>query len=274
MTGLAAVTSPARLIMITEQTRDWEAGSFGSVFASLRRYSIGAFVAMVVSVPFLYWWMPDLITLVFGDSYAPASDAARLLLIAGAVGLVFAWTKSLPVSVGKPELRIVTHGVETARARPAHARARIDVGRDRRRRGRADLDGGLRGGVARRDLQAPPAARAAGGDRLVKVLVVSGIWPPDVGGPASHAPELSEFLVDRGHRVEVVITADAPPAPERYPVHWISRAQHGAVRYARGSALVSKVAAEGGRRVRDRHVRPDTRGHAGRTDTSRAQAHR
>jgi O-antigen/teichoic acid export membrane protein len=114
MTGLAAVTSPARLIMITEQTRDWEAGSFGSVFASLRRYSIGAFVTMVVSVPFLYWWMPDLITLVFGDSYAPASDAARLLLIAGAVGLVFAWTKSLPVSVGKPELRIVTHGVETA----------------------------------------------------------------------------------------------------------------------------------------------------------------
>jgi glycosyltransferase involved in cell wall biosynthesis len=77
----------------------------------------------------------------------------------------------------------------------------------------------------------------------VKVLVVSGIWPPDVGGPASHAPELSEFLVDRGHRVEVVITADAPPAPERYPVHWISRAQHGAVRYARGSALVSKLAA-------------------------------
>jgi O-antigen/teichoic acid export membrane protein len=57
--------------------------------------------------------MPDLITLVFGDSYAPASDAARLLLIAGAVGLVFAWTKSLPVSVGKPELRIATHGVET-----------------------------------------------------------------------------------------------------------------------------------------------------------------
>jgi glycosyltransferase involved in cell wall biosynthesis len=78
----------------------------------------------------------------------------------------------------------------------------------------------------------------------VKVLVVSGIWPPDVGGPASHAPELAEFLVERGHRVEAVITADARPAAERYPVHWIPRAQPAAIRYARGSALVSRVAAK------------------------------
>ena len=28
----------------------------------------------------------------------------------------------------------------------------------------------------------------------MKVLVVSGIWPPDVGGPASHAPEVARFL--------------------------------------------------------------------------------
>jgi len=55
------------------------------------------------------------------------------------------------------------------------------------------------------------------------VLVVSGIWPPDVGGPASHAPEVAEFLSDRGHRVEVVTTARFAPAPAAYPVHWIAR---------------------------------------------------
>ena len=33
--------------------------------------------------------------------------------------------------------------------------------------------------------------RAGGG---MRVLIVSGIWPPDVGGPASHAPELAAFL--------------------------------------------------------------------------------
>ncbi len=57
----------------------------------------------------------------------------------------------------------------------------------------------------------------------MRVLVVSGIWPPDVGGPASHAPELACFLLERGHGVAVVTTASAPPAPEGYPVHWVSR---------------------------------------------------
>ena len=72
------------------------------MFAGLRRYSLVSLVAMVVSVPFLYWWMPTLMRIVFSDKYEPATDAARLMLLAGAVGLVFAWTKSLPVSVGPP----------------------------------------------------------------------------------------------------------------------------------------------------------------------------
>jgi len=57
----------------------------------------------------------------------------------------------------------------------------------------------------------------------VNVLVVSGIWPPDVGGPASHAPDVAAYLHGRGHRVEVLTTASAAPAARPYPVHWISR---------------------------------------------------
>jgi glycosyltransferase involved in cell wall biosynthesis len=82
----------------------------------------------------------------------------------------------------------------------------------------------------------------------VKVLVVSGIWPPDVGGPASHAPELADFLLGRGHGVEVLTTADGPPAPGEYPIHWVSRrlprgVRHGAVagaiaRHARNADVV------------------------------------
>ena len=52
---------------------------------------------------------------------------------------------------------------------------------------------------------------------VVKVVIVSGIWPPDVGGPASHAPELADFLHGRGHEVRVVTTADAPPGPAALP---------------------------------------------------------
>jgi glycosyltransferase involved in cell wall biosynthesis len=72
----------------------------------------------------------------------------------------------------------------------------------------------------------------------VNVLVVSGIWPPDVGGPASHAPEVARFLHGRGHRVEVVTTAAAAPEPRPYPVHWVPRSLARGVRHARGAELI------------------------------------
>jgi glycosyltransferase involved in cell wall biosynthesis len=65
----------------------------------------------------------------------------------------------------------------------------------------------------------------------VRVVVVSGIWPPDIGGPASHAPELSGFLTGRGHRVCVVTTSPGPPAQEAYEVRWVSRRLPAGVRH-------------------------------------------
>ncbi len=52
---------------------------------------------------------------------------------------------------------------------------------------------------------------------------MSGIWPPDPGGPASHAPALASFLDDREHSVAVVTTADRSPQAESFPVFWVSR---------------------------------------------------
>ena len=72
----------------------------------------------------------------------------------------------------------------------------------------------------------------------MKVLVVSGIWPPDVGGPASHAPDVARFLHGRGHDVEVVTTASSAPAPEEFRVRWVSRRLPVGVRHARGAALI------------------------------------
>lgn len=76
----------------------------------------------------------------------------------------------------------------------------------------------------------------------MRVLIVSGIWPPDVGGPASHAPEVAEFLRSRGHDVEVLTTASAAPAPEAYPVRWISRRLPAPLRYAWGAVLSARAA--------------------------------
>jgi glycosyltransferase involved in cell wall biosynthesis len=78
----------------------------------------------------------------------------------------------------------------------------------------------------------------------VKVLIVSGIWPPDVGGPASHAPDVAAFLQARGHDVEVVTTAEAPPAPRPYPVRAVRRSHPRGVRHYRGAALVHHRARE------------------------------
>jgi len=77
----------------------------------------------------------------------------------------------------------------------------------------------------------------------VKVLVVSGIWPPDVGGPASHAPEVAAFLRGRGHDVEVVTTADREPAQLEYPVHWVSRGLPVGVRHVAAAEKIRQRAA-------------------------------
>jgi glycosyltransferase involved in cell wall biosynthesis len=74
----------------------------------------------------------------------------------------------------------------------------------------------------------------------VKLLIVTGIWPPDAGGPASHAPALGRFLHARGHSVEVVTTADAAPAQEPFEVIWISRALPTGVRHLRVANLIRK----------------------------------
>lgn len=76
----------------------------------------------------------------------------------------------------------------------------------------------------------------------MNVLIVSGIWPPDVGGPASHAPELAAFLVGRGHSIDVVTTASARPAPMPYPVRYVDRSNPPGARHAAVAALVARHA--------------------------------
>lgn len=73
----------------------------------------------------------------------------------------------------------------------------------------------------------------------MKVVVVSGIWPPDVGGPASHAPALAESLLSAGHGVEVVTTAEAPPEARAYRIRWVSRTRPAPLRHL---AVVREIA--------------------------------
>jgi glycosyltransferase involved in cell wall biosynthesis len=78
----------------------------------------------------------------------------------------------------------------------------------------------------------------------LKVLIVSGIWPPDVGGPASHAPEVAAELIARGHEVEVVTNAAVAPAPAPFRVHWVPRRLPRGVRHLRAALLIARRARE------------------------------
>lgn len=77
----------------------------------------------------------------------------------------------------------------------------------------------------------------------MRIVLLPGIWPPDVGGPATHAPDLARFLVERGHDVRVVTMADAEPADRPCPVETVRRSLPFPLRYG-------LVAAKGARAAR------------------------
>jgi glycosyltransferase involved in cell wall biosynthesis len=79
----------------------------------------------------------------------------------------------------------------------------------------------------------------------VKILIVSGIWPPDVGGPASHGPELGAHLVARGHDVRAVTSrGEAAPELPDFPLTAVRRDRSRVVRQAAGAAAVARAAAD------------------------------
>jgi O-antigen/teichoic acid export membrane protein len=112
-TGMATLSAPVRMILVTEQTRDWERGSRDAVIRGVRRYTLGAAALMAVVVPVLWVFMPDLVRVIYKPRNLGAVDAARLILVASAVQFLVGWSKSIPIAVGRPKLRIWTHGFET-----------------------------------------------------------------------------------------------------------------------------------------------------------------
>ena len=111
--GFLALSAPARMVLLTEQTRDWEQGRQSAVLRGVRRYTLIAALLMLVAVPPLCYWLPSLVKLVYSARFARAGDASRVFLLAAAVQMLVGWTKSFPIAVGRPSLRITTHGVES-----------------------------------------------------------------------------------------------------------------------------------------------------------------
>src|SRR5687768_14071409 len=42
----------------------------------------------------------------------------------------------------------------------------------------------------------------------LRILIITGIFPPDIGGPATYVPQMATALSERGHRVTVLTLSD------------------------------------------------------------------
>src|SRR5204862_7248906 len=73
--AFASLSSPVRMILLSEQTHAFERGRWDTVNRMLRRYVTGAPLMMAVLLPPLLWLIQDLLRLVYGTAATPASDA-------------------------------------------------------------------------------------------------------------------------------------------------------------------------------------------------------
>jgi glycosyltransferase involved in cell wall biosynthesis len=76
----------------------------------------------------------------------------------------------------------------------------------------------------------------------MRVVFLTGIWPPDIGGPATHGPDFAAFLRDRGHSVHVVTMGDSEPTERPVPVESVARSRPFAVRYSAVAAKAYRLA--------------------------------
>jgi O-antigen/teichoic acid export membrane protein len=72
-----------------------------------------ALVGAAILLPLLLVFMGPIVRLLFSAKNAGALGAARIIVVAGAVQFAVGWSKSFAVTIGRPQLRIWTHGLET-----------------------------------------------------------------------------------------------------------------------------------------------------------------
>ncbi len=54
-------------------------------------------------------------------------------------------------------------------------------------------------------------------NNAMRILLISGIFPPDIGGPATYVPQIAHGLTERGHEVQVITLSDRKSDNDDYP---------------------------------------------------------
>jgi len=80
----------------------------------------------------------------------------------------------------------------------------------------------------------------------MRICLPTGIFPPDIGGPASYVPRIARALTERGHAVEVITLSDAPHDDGQYPFA-VCRIPRGMPRLPRMARTIARIAQVGHR---------------------------
>lgn len=80
----------------------------------------------------------------------------------------------------------------------------------------------------------------------IRITLVAGIFPPDIGGPARSVPKISREIMSRGHHVDVLCLSDDPHAAARdvyaFPVCRLRRSEALPVRALRTVVTAYRMA--------------------------------
>jgi glycosyltransferase involved in cell wall biosynthesis len=77
---------------------------------------------------------------------------------------------------------------------------------------------------------------------LKKALLVTGIFPPDIGGPATYIPSFGQFLAKKNYRIEVVTLSEEPyESDSKYPFE-ITRLPRAQNRFFRSLKTILTIA--------------------------------
>ena len=87
-----------------------------------------------------------------------------------------------------------------------------------------------------------PCRRLQRDPPVVRILIVTGIYPPDIGGPATHSDDVRWVLTARGHDVRVLTLTDDPRPRLRGPLVQFPRRWPWPARMAAALAWTARLA--------------------------------
>jgi len=80
----------------------------------------------------------------------------------------------------------------------------------------------------------------------MKILIATGLFPPDIGGPAIHSATMAEELTGRGHQVKIIIYRDEDllerDGHSRFTIYKVSKKGNLLFRYPRYFRQIYKLA--------------------------------